>query len=325
MSTTTPRSTAGGDADDIIRLLDEPVSASLCPQSSTVKGRRVPTCALIMLSVVAAIGVLAYGFWPRGADAPQPWKTRAIILPNDMGIAYHRDRILDSFFGTYERRIDISGVFGSGSVMLPTTGHGGSTYGDVVWREDGARDGHRGPWLEINDEGDVYLIDMRKIALYRIHNVDGDLCAVGLDGPKPESKKGADAVCRAVPSDRGPAVNISEWARHWSSEHMGMLDRRPLFAAGESAVSRISRTIVPGERPSQSGKYVTADGVCNVSGPRHMLRVPPRLEYIGVSEGSSPPPCHGPLKVWRRQDILTSQANTPDEDGVRSGARTVID
>lgn len=277
-----------GDKDDIIRLLDQPVSASLCGQTTTVQGRRVPTCALIMLSVVGAIGLLAYFVWPNRADAPQPWKTREIVLPNGAGSLFHRDRVVDSFFGKFERRIDINSTLGKGTVWLPRTERGGSTQGDFVWHEAGAEDSGQGPWLEINDLTSDYLIDMRNIVLYEIVRVGGELCAINLGATNialiPDA---ANAKCATVRSGDARAINISGWAKNWSSEHLGLLDRRPQFVPGESFASARQGVAPNRKMPKHARKVATAPRRrCASPAQNHVLRSPPRLEYIGVSERS---------------------------------------
>lgn len=295
MDTTVTRSATDSGTDDIIRLLDQPVSARLCPETSTVKGRRVPTCALIMLSVVGAIGLLAYFVWPHRSDGPQPWKTREIALPNGAGTVYHRDRVVNSFFGKYERRIDINGTLNSGSVWLPFVEQAGSTQGDFVWHETGSSGAEQGPWLEIRDMTADYLIDMREIVLYRMHRIDGALCAVALGAAGIDAGPStADSLCETVQSDDGPAINISGWARNWSSEHLGMLDRRPRFVPGESVHRSNGQAKPINRKPRPLRKSVTAGSTrCAPPIRNHVLRGPPRLEYIGVVSGPPGPPCRG--------------------------------
>lgn len=293
MATPNIRTATDGDADDIIRMLDQPVSTSLCPETTTVKGRRIPTCALIMLSVVGAVGLLAYSIWPNRDNGPQRWTTRAIALPHGAGTAYHRDRMLDSFFGTYERRIDIDGKLNSGTVWLPASGQASSTRADFVWREPGSPNSAFGPWLEINDMAADYLIDMREIVLYRMHRVDGQLCAVALGSAASAAGEGAaGSACATVQGDDGPAIDISKWARNWTTEHLGMLDRRPHFVPGESAHSSIRGNNPIKGKPLALGESAAGQERCAPIG-RHILRGPPRLEYVGVVPGTSEPPCHG--------------------------------
>lgn len=296
MATTHIRAASNSDADDIVQMLDQPVSTGLCSETTTIKGRRVPTCALIMLSVVGAVGLLAYSIWPNREGSPQRWTTRTIALPHGSGTVYHRDRMVDSFFGTYERRIDIDGKLSSGSVWLPVSGQASSsTRADFIWREPGSPDAATGPWLEINDMAADYLIDMREIVLYRMHRIDGHLCAVALGtAAAGAGKSAAGSACATVQSDDGPAIDISEWARNWTTEHLGMLDRRPHFVPGESAHSSIRGNNPIKGKPLALGKSpAVGQKPCAPPIGHPILRGPPRLEYVGVVPGPSGPPCHG--------------------------------
>lgn len=295
MAATNIRAVTDGDADDIIQMLDQPIPTSLCPETTSIKGRRIPTCALIMLSVVGAVGLLAYSIWPNRDDGPQRWSTRTIALPYGAGTAYHRDRMVDSFFGTYERRIDIDGKLNSGTVWLPVSGQASGTFADIIWREPGSPRSAVGPWLEINDRAADYLIDMREIVLYRMHRVDGHLCAVALGAAAAGAvERPAGSACATLQSDDGPAIDISEWARNWTTEHLGMLDRRPHFVPGESAHSSIRGNNPIKGKPLAIGELSAAGHKpCASPNGRRILRGPPRLEYAGVVSGPSRTPCRG--------------------------------
>lgn len=294
MATTHVRTAADGDADDIIQMLDQPGSTGLCSETTTIKGRRVPTCALIMLSVVGAVGLLAFSIWPNRDDDPESWTTRTIALPHGSGTVYHRDRMVDSFFGTYERRIDIEGKLNSGTVWLPVSRQAHSTRADFIWRASGSPDAAMGPWLEINDMAEDYLIDMEEIVLYRMHRIDGHVCVVALGTAAGAGKSVAGPACATVKSDDGPAIDISEWARNWTTEHLGMLDRRPHFVPGESAHSSIrGNNPIKGKPLALGNSSAARQKPCAPPIGHHILRGPPRLEYIGVVSGPSGPPCHG--------------------------------
>ena len=237
MSTTASRTSAKDDVQDIKRFLEQPLSETLCPQSKADGGkRRIPTCALIMMTIVASVGLLAYFAFPQhSAEGPNPWRTRSIALPDGIGVAYHGDRPIDSFFGKFERRVEIETIWSSGEIWLPFTAHGGSTRADVAFHEVDAEDNTSGPWLELNGQTGDFLIDLRAVAVFSLYRMDGRLCAVPLAKDKYDVRRyPAGTGCQKRQSAAGRTVDITELSETWKSRHLGLLDRRPRFVTGES-------------------------------------------------------------------------------------------
>ncbi|MCR9136041.1 MAG: hypothetical protein NXI27_08605 [Alphaproteobacteria bacterium] len=296
MSTSISRSGTDGDVDDIIQLLEQPVSTRLCQETSTINGRRVPTCALIMLSIVGAVALLAFIVWPGRPDAPQAWETREIALPNGAGTAYLRDRVVDSFYGTKERRIDIDGAIISGTVWLPVAENAGNTFGDFYWHEVGSTESSSGPWLEIDESTASYLIDLREIVLYRIHRVEGHLCAVALGEAfvGTSAHRTTEPACAHVGKEDGPAIDISAWADIWSTRHLGVLDRPVRFVPGRSThTSMRGGNPIRGKPLDAGNSTANRSKPCDNSIPSRVLSGPPRLEYVGVVNRPEGAPCRG--------------------------------
>lgn len=296
MATSVSRSGTDGDVDDIIELLEQPMSNRLCQETTTINGRRIPTCALIMLSIVGAVALLAYGVWPDKPDAPQPWKTREIALPNGAGTAYLRDRVVDTFFGTLERRIDIDGAIISGTVWLPVADNAGNPFGDFFWHEVGSTDPPSGPWLEINEPSADYLIDLREIVLYRIHRVGGHLCAEALGEAfaGTSAHRTAEPACAHMGDDARPAIDISAWAENWSTGHLGIADRPArLVPRGSAHTSMRGGNPIRGKPLATGNSAANGSKPCDNRIPGRVLRGPPRLEYIGVVNRPNGERCRG--------------------------------
>jgi hypothetical protein len=265
-------------ADGIIELLDQPVLESLCPQSKAAgEKRRFPVCPFIMLSVIAAVGLLAYFAFPNQSDANLPWQTRVIDLPYQAGTVRHRDRAMNPFYGGFERQLEIDGALNRGVVWLPSTSGGGSTHGNFVWHGTGSNDAGNGPWLELNDRTGDFLIDLRDITIYRIFGIDGRLCALPFN--KHEYDVSIDDTrdgCAKVWGRSGPTVDIADLSENWTTEHMGLLDRRPRFIPGEAIKPPENMEFyLSREKIRLDSSFATGPKPCPPPPRRHGNRGPP--------------------------------------------------
>ena len=142
----------------------------------------MPTRALIIMTIVVSIALLAYFAFPRHSEGgPNPWRVLAITLPDGIGMAFHGDRPIDAFFGKFERWVEIESIWSSGVVWLPFTAHGMSTKADVAFHGAGPDNNLSGPWLEFNGRTGDFLIDVRAVAVFRLYSTDGRLCAIPLE------------------------------------------------------------------------------------------------------------------------------------------------